>query len=114
MGDLRQQLEDLIRTERSAFKRQLYQNLLDKLGPEEPATPGFRNLEELRHALDAQRRAQEAAKPKPVDPIQRINDIEDELDICRGVKPTPAGYRVDPGKVKALMTELKQLRAKHG
>lgn len=53
-------------------------------------------------------------QPKPAPPVKdkasRIQEIEDELDIIRGVKPTPKGYKVDPSKVKSLMTELKQLK----
>lgn len=50
------------------------------------------------------------AKPK-IDKPTRITQIEKELDIIRGRVPTPAGYKVDAGKVKGLMTELRQLRS---
>ena len=42
---------------------------------------------------------------------KRLRKINDELDILRGVKPTPSGYKIDIGRVKILMTELKNLTA---
>lgn len=47
--------------------------------------------------------------PPKINPEVRKRQIEQELDIIRGITPTPKGYKVDPGKVKALMAELKQL-----
>lgn len=41
---------------------------------------------------------------------QRVAEINDELDIIRGVKPTPKGYRVDVRRTKQLMAELKELQ----
>jgi hypothetical protein len=52
------------------------------------------------------------AKKKTVDPKVRRAEIERELDIIRGVSPTPKGYKVDPRKAKALMIELKELEGK--
>lgn len=71
----------------------------------------FGSIAELNAALAAQRKAQEARKPKPVDKPTRIAEIEHELDICRGIIPTPKGYKVDTSKVKSLVAELKQLQA---
>lgn len=73
--------------------------------------PRWQSLEQMNAALSKQR----AAKPSPprpntnVDPVTRRAEIEAELDIIRGRTPTPKGYRVDAGKIKALMTELAQL-----
>lgn len=50
--------------------------------------------------------------PRPPDPNVRIQKIETELDIIRGRVPTPKGYRVNAGRIKELMTELRQLRKK--
>jgi hypothetical protein len=40
-----------------------------------------------------------------------IAEIEQELDIIRGVVPTPTGYSTTPDQVKDLMAELKSLRS---
>jgi hypothetical protein len=53
--------------------------------------------------------AQPARKPLLQDPKARMAEINKELDIIRGVVPTPKGYKVDARKVKALMTELSEL-----
>jgi hypothetical protein len=53
-----------------------------------------------------------AEPKKAVDPKVRRVEIERELDIIRGVSPTPKGYKVDPRKAKALMIELKELEGK--
>ena len=42
---------------------------------------------------------------------KRLRKINDELDILRGVKPTPSGYKVDICRVKILTMELKNLTA---
>jgi hypothetical protein len=49
-------------------------------------------------------------KPKPVDPGTRIKEIDEELDIIRGVRPTPKGYKIDPRRVKVLMIERAKLQ----
>lgn len=43
--------------------------------------------------------------------VQRIQDINDELDVIRGRVPTPKGYKVDLDRARNLMAELKQLMA---
>lgn len=43
------------------------------------------------------------------DKERRIHEINEELDIIRGVKPTPPGYTIDISRVKDLMAELKKL-----
>lgn len=40
---------------------------------------------------------------------ERIKEINDELDIIRGVAPTPPGYKIAPQKIKELMAELAQI-----
>lgn len=42
----------------------------------------------------------------------RIKKINQELDILRGVVPTPPGYSADPDRARELMTELRKLVAK--
>jgi hypothetical protein len=76
----------------------------------ESSAPRFKTLDELDATLDKQRReqAQKAAKEQ-VDPAQRIKEIEDELDVIRGVKPTPRGCVVDRSKVRQLVKEREQL-----
>ena len=86
---------------------------LFRLAPEPDSTTSkFRTLDELNAALDEQRReqAKKAAATK-VDPKQRMKEIEDELDIIRGVVPTPAGYTVDRRNVRRLVRELQELKA---
>jgi hypothetical protein len=56
-----------------------------------------------------QARAARAQANVATDPVARKKQINDELDIIRGVVPTPPRYKVDPLRAKALMTELKQL-----
>lgn len=56
-----------------------------------------------------QYRAAPKAETVEKDPIKRRKQINDELDIIRGVIPTPKGYTIDPRRAKALMVELKQL-----
>lgn len=48
-------------------------------------------------------------EPIATDPKARRDQINKELDIVRGVVPTPKGYKVDPLRAKALMAELKKL-----
>lgn len=43
---------------------------------------------------------------------KRIREINKELDIIRGVVPTPKGYKIDLQRAKDLMSELKKLLAK--
>jgi len=43
------------------------------------------------------------------DVIDRISEINAELDILRGRVPTPKGYNIDINRAKELMTELKEL-----
>lgn len=38
-----------------------------------------------------------------------VDAINQELDIYRGVVPTPKGYRADPARVKQLMQRLAEL-----
>lgn len=40
---------------------------------------------------------------------KRIREINEELDIMRGIVPTPKGYTVDLGRAKILMKELREL-----
>jgi hypothetical protein len=40
---------------------------------------------------------------------KRIAAINDELDIIRGVRPTPVGYVINVQRTKQLMTELAKL-----
>jgi hypothetical protein len=40
---------------------------------------------------------------------KRIEEINAELDILRGVVPTPANYNFEPSRAKELMAELKRL-----
>lgn len=42
-------------------------------------------------------------------PAQEVAAINDELDIYRGVVPTPKGFKGNPGRVKLLMQRLAQL-----
>ena len=81
-----------------------------KIGGQPGQKLPFTNLAELNAHLTAQRKAQEAAKPKPVDKPARIKEIENELDIIRGVVPTPKGYKIDTASVKSLRAELKELQ----
>lgn len=48
----------------------------------------------------------------PPDPKTRIAEIDKELDIIRGRVPTPKGYKINPRKAKALMTERAELEGK--
>jgi|SRR5882724_1067017 len=73
---------------------------------QQPATPHWKNLDEMIAALETQKVAQTS---KPVDPIKRRAEINTELDIIRGRIPTPKDYKIDPLRVKKLMQELKQL-----
>lgn len=43
---------------------------------------------------------------------KRIREIQAELDIYRGVVPTPVGYEADPMRVKGLVAELNGLLKK--
>ena len=70
------------------------------------ARPPWSSLAEMNAALQKQREAQ---KPKPIDKDRRRAEIQRELDIIRGILPTPAGYTVDPDNIKRLMTELRNL-----
>jgi len=38
-----------------------------------------------------------------------IEEIDEELDIIRGVKPTPSGYTIKPERMKDLMKQRKEL-----
>jgi hypothetical protein len=69
--------------------------------------PRFSSIEELNQALHKQKVVRPAT-PK-VSPEVRKKEIEDELDIIRGVVPTPRGYKVNPLRIKQLMAELSQL-----
>lgn len=42
----------------------------------------------------------------------RVKKINDELDILRGVVPTPKGYNYDVKRVRPLMRELNELMKK--
>jgi hypothetical protein len=92
-------LQDKVNADRLEAARQIFN------GPH-ASTPKFSSLAQLNAALQKQRQAKKA---KPVDKKQRRAQIERELDIIRGVVPTPTGYRVEPGKIKALMKELNNL-----
>lgn len=48
-------------------------------------------------------------EPDTTPSYKRLKEINDELDIIRGRVPTPKGYKVDLGRTKALMAELKKL-----
>lgn len=83
-----------------------------KIGaPPKAGRAPFASLGELNAALGAKRKAEEAAKPKPVDRPKRIKEIEAELDIIRGVVPTPKGYTIDKTRIRSLLAELKELQA---
>jgi hypothetical protein len=73
--------------------------------------PKFTSLDELNAALERQRQRTKKAAEAKVDRVERMRDIETELDIIRGVVPTPAGYTADRSKVRSLVRELEQLRA---
>lgn len=73
--------------------------------------PKWSSIEEMNAALTAQRKAQEAARPKPVDKAARLQEIEHELDIIRGVVPTPRGYTIDKAKIRGLIKELEGLKS---
>lgn len=51
-----------------------------------------------------------AYKPRIKDPATRIVEIDRELDIIRGVIPTPKGYSTDVHKVKTLLAERAELK----
>jgi len=38
-----------------------------------------------------------------------IEEIDSELDVIRGIKPTPVGYTVKPERMKDLMSQRKEL-----
>lgn len=38
----------------------------------------------------------------------RIEQIDNELDIIRGIIPTPKGYKIDKNKIKSLLKERKE------
>ena len=40
--------------------------------------------------------------PREAYPAKRIKEVKDELDVIRGVKPTPRGYVVDAAKSGSL------------
>lgn len=71
----------------------------------------WRNLADMNRDLAARR--EQVRKGRPIKPAVnadvRRKQIHDELDIIRGRVPTPAGYKVDPLRVKELMRELKSL-----
>lgn len=47
-------------------------------------------------------------KTPPSEPLT-LGQIDDELDIIRGVKSTPPGYQIKPERMKELMRERKKL-----
>jgi hypothetical protein len=71
----------------------------------------FASLADMNAALAAQRAA--AAKPRPAPPVinkdARLKQVEHELDIIRGVVPTPRGYKIDKSHVKELLSERNEL-----
>lgn len=68
--------------------------------------PKWSNLAEMNAYIKAH---PPAAKPRTRSPETRRAEIEHELDIIRGRIPTPKGYSIDPGRIKELVQELKQL-----
>lgn len=67
------------------------------------------NVDEYLRSMDMPSRP---VATMPVDTETRKREINSELDIIRGRVPTPKGYTVNPGRVKDLMAELKQLNEK--
>lgn len=80
-----------------------------KLGGQGTA-PRWNNIAEMNAALGAQQQARQAYKPKPIDKPTRIKQIEQELDIIRGIVPTPKGYKIDKSNIRALVKELAELK----
>lgn len=50
-----------------------------------------------------------SSPPRAIDKAARRKEIEAELDIVRGIVPTPKGYKVDQRHIKAIMIELRGL-----
>lgn len=102
-------------------KKQTVRNILNGMPPYQggfgqglggqttSAPPKWNNIEEMNRYIKAH---PPKARPKPKSPEVRRAEIERELDIIRGRIPTPKGFKVDAGKVKRLMTELRQLNEK--
>lgn len=67
----------------------------------------FDRLQEEVNRMQGSRTAQR--EPIATSPIERREQINRELDIIRGVVPTPPGYVIDTRRIKALMTELNKL-----
>lgn len=63
--------------------------------------PDWRSINNILRELDD--------KPKPVDKVTRMAQIEVELNIIKGITPTPRGYKIDKTNIKILIKELKQL-----
>lgn len=99
--DFRQALEKLRQQQ-----QQVLQNLLNGSAHHNIGNlAGYRtNLEHMNRDLSKLNR-----KPK-VSKEERIRQIEHELDIIRGIQPTPKGYIINPSKVKSLMAELRDLK----
>lgn len=91
-------------------QEELYQQIYGRQTIGTPSQPKkhWSSIEAMMADLAKQKAAMPPA-PKPVDPARRKAEIEAELDIIRGRKPTPKGYVVDPLRAKKLMIELKQL-----
>lgn len=104
--------DDMMRAQQNyqqATQSRLEELLRDYPQAGQPYKPksNFNSIEDLNKALEKQRKAH----PK-LPPAERIKQIDTELDIIRGVKPTPKGYKIDATKAKRLMTERRNLQAK--
>lgn len=73
----------------------------------------FDPLRDLRERIVENVRASDTLMDRitaqPIDKTTRIQQINAELDIIRGRVPTPPSYKINAGRIKQLMTELKQL-----
>jgi hypothetical protein len=73
----------------------------------QPQQRRWNSTDEMMRYLNKKRQEEDARpKPKP-----SLKEIDEELDITRGVKPTPDGYTVKPERIKELMKQRKELAA---
>ncbi len=66
------------------------------------STPRWSSVAEMLADLD------KLPKTEPTKPLT-VEQIDEELDIIRGLKPTPDGYKVRPQRVKELMEMRRRL-----
>lgn len=81
------------------MKARMYRNLLN-----EAKKPAFSSLDDMLRKL----KDQKIATPEPVKK-HTLKEIDEELDIIRGIKPVPSGYTVDKSKIKELMKQREEL-----